>query len=391
MYKRQKYVYAMHRAGRDLAAYAEAGPRDATFTQLANLLAGERKAYQLEALLAAHRPHAGDTADMHFYGALAKLLRKQPAEAAALLRKAYDKQADEPQRAAYVRRFVQEMQQLGQPLEGYRAAPDKSVAFQMLAPGLTSEKKEKELAALLEEHGKGHAKELLYEFYMAELLLMRGEVGRAEKRFAECLAKAPPAEQWRCRNGLFRARVQAGNAVPAYLDAGSDVGTFETLARLCAEAKDGKQLGALLDSHRRAHPDDPGLTAWDLEVRWLGQDYEGALKLLAEQREFFALPRYKWKADDYRVRCLVRLKRTAEAVKEAEAVAKAKYGNRMPLALAHAAAGNVKEAVAALSEPPPAAYFLRTCYQDPDLGPLLRGEAFREFREKYPEPKDEEP
>ena len=47
--------------------------------------------------------------------------------------------------------------------------------------------------------------------------------------------------------------------------------------------------------------------------------------------------------------------------------------------------------MAALSEPPPAAYFLRTCYQDPDLGPLLRGEAFREFREKYPEPKDEEP
>jgi hypothetical protein len=27
------------------------------------------------------------------------------------------------------------------------------------------------------------------------------------------------------------------------------------------------------------------------------------------------------------------------------------------------------------------------CYRDPDLGPILRSEPFRRFRERFPEPK----
>ena len=31
---------------------------------------------------------------------------------------------------------------------------------------------------------------------------------------------------------------------------------------------------------------------------------------------------------------------------------------------------------------------LKNCYDDADLGALLRSEPFRDFREKFPEPKD---
>jgi hypothetical protein len=36
-----------------------------------------------------------------------------------------------------------------------------------------------------------------------------------------------------------------------------------------------------------------------------------------------------------------------------------------------------------------APYLLRSCYQDADLGTILRSEAFKEFRDTFPEPKDD--
>ena len=129
----------------------------------------------------------------------------------------------------------------------------------------------------------------------------------------------------------------------------------------------------------------------DLEVAWLNRDYERALKLLAERRDdVFDVPRHRWKSNDYRVRCLVKLKRTDEAVHEAEAVVKDKAGGEILLVLAHAAAGDVKQTVAVAEKMRPKAYLLRSFYQDADLSPILRGEPFRECREKFPEPKEEE-
>jgi hypothetical protein len=133
------------------------------------------------------------------------------------------------------------------------------------------------------------------------------------------------------------------------------------------------------------------VAAWEIEVKYLNQDYEGVLKLLAEnQEEVFGLPMWRWKADEYQVRCLVKLKRTQDAIREAEAVAKKPTGSRMWLLLAHAAAGDVKQTIATLEKKRPQPYFLSSCYKDPDLGPILRSEPFKEFREKFPEPTDEE-
>ncbi len=69
-------------------------------------------------------------------------------------------------------------------------------------------------------------------------------------------------------------------------------------------------------------------------------------------------------------------------------MAKRRYGNQLLLALAHASAGDVKQTIAVLEKQLPNTYLVRSCYQDRDLGPILRGEAFQELRQKFPEPKD---
>ncbi len=93
-------VYARYKAGRGLQAYAEIEPRAQTFTILANQLLADKDAAGLEKLIAAHRPHAADDPDLFYYEARAKVLLKQPAEAAALLEKAYRKQTVEFRRRA---------------------------------------------------------------------------------------------------------------------------------------------------------------------------------------------------------------------------------------------------------------------------------------------------
>jgi tetratricopeptide (TPR) repeat protein len=386
---RWKYVHAMYKAGRGLEAYGAAEPRGETFNQLANLLAADKKATEMEALIKAHRPHAGDDPGLDARAARAKVWLKQPAEAAALVKKAYQAQKDENLRKGYVNRFVLDMDEAGQMLEGYRLAPDKLSAFGALAPRLVSSKKEKELAALLDGHAKEHAGDPLCRFYRGEWHLLRGDVKQAEEAFQAAQAKGLPP--WRFRDGLFRARVKAGKAAETYHEIEPGPTTFQSLAYLCIENKDAKQLQALIDAHRKARPDDSNLPVWDMEVRWLKGDHEGVLQLLSEHDEdFFCLPRHRWKGDDYRVRSLVKLKRTKDAIAAAEAVAKRK-GNRVLLVLAHAAAGDVKQTIAALEKRKPESYLIRSCYQDTDLGPILRTEPFREFREKFPVPKEEPP
>ena len=60
-------------------------------------------------------------------------------------------------------------------------------------------------------------------------------------------------------------------------------------------------------------------------------------------------------------------------------------GNRVLLILALASRGEVKQCIAALEKSGPT-YLIGNCYRDPDLGPILRSEAFQTFRERFPEP-----
>ena len=384
------YVFVMYKAGQWQRAYAEIEPHNKTFTQLANLMANDKKGVELEALIRVHKPNARDDPDLPFYEARAKVLTKKWAEAVPLFRKAYQKQKDQFARASHQSYFLMDLAAEGRCLEGYRAAMDKSAALNTLGGRLVSQKKDKELAEVLEEHHKGGGGEPWYSFYLGELDLLRGEVRQASRHFAAALAKGKPQEQWRLRDGLFRARVRAGDAVIAYEEHKTNEGTFLSLAQLCNQNKDIKQLQALLDTHRKDKPDDPSLVSWELKLLWLRKDYEGALRFLTQHREdVFSQPQFRWQAEDYRVRSFVKLKRHDEAVRAAKDIVKKRSGDRLLLVLAHAAAGDVPQTIAAMEKPAKDAFFLRRCYEDDDLGPILRSKDFQAFRAKFPQPKED--
>jgi predicted Zn-dependent protease len=225
----------------------------------------------------------------------------------------------------------------------------------------------------------------LYPLYQGELHLLRGEVRQAEQCFSAGLGTPSSPHHWQFRQALLRVRVKMGKAAAAYREFGEAAYTFQALAALCQQEKSPGQLKDLVAAHRLADPDDPALALADAEVNWLEQDYEGALRLLRANRAGAA--GFAWKTDDYLVRCLVKLKRTNEAIQEAEAVVKKKYGNQVLLVLAHASGGEVKQTIAATDKLNPPPYLLGNCYRDADLGPILKSEPFKAFREKYPEPK----
>src|SRR5207249_4270964 len=153
-----------------------------------------------------------------------------------------------------------------------------------LARTLTNEKKAGELERLLAEHGKSDSESAGYRLYCGELHLLRGEVAQADRHFTAAFAKAPPQVGWQYRNGLIRARVKAEKVVATYQEVGPRRITFEELAQACLTERNAKELAALLAAHRRAEPDDLNVPRWELEVKWLNKDYEGALQLLAAHR-----------------------------------------------------------------------------------------------------------
>jgi tetratricopeptide (TPR) repeat protein len=381
-----QWVHAMYKAGRGMQAYNESRTRTEAFTQLANLFANDRKGTELQALVNAHRANAVDDVDVYFVEARARILLSKPAEATALFAEGCRKSQATGERGAY--QVMRELTDEGLALDAYRAATDKTFAFQTMAAYLLAKKKDKELASLLTEYAPGRGNDQQCLCYSGELSLLRGDFDAADRWFTAALANATRVEQWRARQGVFRARVKAGKAVSAYQDVKSDINNFLPLANLCVEEKDVRQLQALIDAHRMARPDDDDLAIWDVEVKWLSNDYEGTLKLLTDRREEFDTPSLRWKANDRLVRALVKLKRNADAVRQAEAATKKRFDYPLLLVLAHAAAGDAKQAAAVVEKNRPNAYLVAMCYRDPDLGPLLRSEAFREFRAKYPEPKD---
>jgi hypothetical protein len=178
-------------------------------------------------------------------------------------------------------------------------------------------------------------------------------------------------------------RFDAGRAVSAYEDIQPRLATLDALVGHCETKRDGTQLSQLIAAHRERNPSDTRLQIWEWEVAsWKGDD-EGLLRSLDDPHT--AVTRgFDWKLLELRIRSLVRLKRfdDARAVLDAR-----RHIQPVPFsrALVEATAGNVAAATAALYDCLRAGMEVSTLYQDPDLGPALRTDAFAAFRERHPE------
>jgi predicted Zn-dependent protease len=388
------YVYALGKAGRAREAYDKAPQPDQTFRQLAYLLLHDKKAPELLALIEAHWPLVGNDPELYFIDARAKVLAKRQFEAMASWQRACKLQSNADQRRYYIVYVVREMHAAGDGMAAYRGAPDRAVAFEALARQFVIEKKAAALELLLQEHTKTlkpNANEdspawVLH--YQGELALLSNRVDNAEQYFRRALARAKGAERHQIRQSHHRAQVRRGNVVNAYEEAGESTRNFEDLAKLCVTEKNAGQLAALIAARRKMDPDDPILAGWDVEVKMLAEDYAGALALLTKERETLSRSnQFGSKFDTLQVRSLIGLKRHDDAVREAKTlVERRRFRARILLILAHASAGQVKEAIGVADQRPRDRYLVSDCYRDPDVGPLLRAEPMRAFRDRFPEP-----
>lgn len=375
-----RYVLAMYRANKWLMVYQETGEsrREATFDQLVSLLTEAKQVKELRALLEARRAQGQDSANVLLADAFVRLFDNQPADAGPLFEQAYQLAPSNQQRG-FLNRFVILAEKLGHGLPAYDACPDRMAAFTMLADRFVLQKQDKELEALLQRH-RSTADGALRN-YEAELHMLRGEYPHAEQLFAADCAMNP--SNWRPRSGLFRARLKLGKVADTYREFPE---AFESLLFQCVSEKNAAQLDALLTLHREQEPDDPNFPAWELELRWLRQDYAGCVKLVQEQRSgVFALPRHRWKGDAYLVRSLVRLNRPKEAVEEADRI-RQRNGYHVLIVLASAAAGDPKKTIEVVQQLGARQSFIQSCYKDEDLAPILTGNRFKEFRERFPVP-----
>jgi tetratricopeptide (TPR) repeat protein len=382
-------VYALYKGGQATRAYTEVEPRHETFTQLAYLLTSDGKGAELKQLVETHRKQAGENAVLLYHEARAELLLKHPDQAVALFQKAYNQPGAEYLRRSWVHQFVRAMAEAGPALAAYRASPDRAGGVAAAATLLLHSKRTRELVELLDEHGKTHRDDPYRLSQAGELYLLRGDLAQAEHYFAAALRQAPAQANWVYRNGLYRTRVRAGRTVATYQEAKDRRAAFIDLASVCAIAGNAGELEALIAAHRLAAPGEAELPGWEVELRWLKKDHEGVCELLAAKRTTLLLtPRWRWKFEGYLVRGLVHTKKAGQAVKEAESLARTGRSDQLLLVLAHAANGDVKQAIAAAEKLPPGPARQR-CYQDEDLGPMLRTEAFQAFRERFPQTKKE--
>ena len=265
--------------------------------------------------------------------------------------------------------------------------PQKITAFQQMTWRYRNPKQIAEFTRLIEEHAKHHPDDPRLLLERAELHLLRGEMVQAEPILLRAKEKATPADVHSVRVALMRCRVRMGKAVETYQEYGPGAMTFQDLAFQCAFEKNPQQLEALLAAHRQAFPKFKNTAVWEVEIGWLKKDYENTARVIQAQRAaLLENQTHRWKCEGYLIRSLVRLKRNKEAVEEAEILGQKKTGSHLLQALAFAAAGDEPRTLAFLDKVKSPHYLIEDCYFDEDLGPILRSDAFRKFRERYPEP-----
>jgi tetratricopeptide (TPR) repeat protein len=333
-------------------------------------------------------------------------------EAAALFRASLTKVTDPKDRDRVRLDYFYAMAGEGHGLDAYRAVPntDAAAAFRTLADNLldfdldpderpAGREPEEELRGLIDAHRQRQPADPWLHFYTGQLHMQAKDYDAAEKEFAAGMAKPLDEEsQNRFRWTRVWARFQAGRGLSAYGEIGPSDKTFRQLAGLFNNPEHVDHLNELIEAHRKTTPIDRTLPIWEGQAHWLRKEYERAV---AQYRRDAPPPNEKddeerfeeglpWDWEQNLVRSLIRLKRFDEARHELERPTLKHY--TILRAAVAAAAGDVTgtdQELAGIAKE----RFLSpaSLYADPDLGPALRSDKFAPLRQKYPEPKKDEP
>jgi tetratricopeptide (TPR) repeat protein len=246
---RQARVLARYRLGRAESAIQEIGPREETFTQLAELMLQDRALNELAALLEAHAKAAPASPVLSWYRCRLEARQGNPATATKLFREGLAGLAD-PEREARVRTFLDDMIESGKHLDAYPAVPDPKAAFGRLVSDLALEEKAEDLARLIDLHRARYPNDLQLYRARAGLLRLRDDrAGAAEEELAGW-EKAPEEQRERDRYRVVEALYRDGLVATAYEKIEPRGAVFPQLAQLLRQDGRLAELERLLAAQR---------------------------------------------------------------------------------------------------------------------------------------------
>jgi hypothetical protein len=320
--------------------------------------------------------------------ARANIAAEQYALATAFFQQALRQpQLQDWQPASFQRIFLSELKDPDHVLEGYHVAADKKAAFRQLAGEWVLKQRELDMPKLLQRHRDFEPGDIWLRFYEAELMLRKGKAAAAEQLWAELLPEmTSKIDRDTVQRRWIVASIEQNKIASAYEKLGPGRSSFQQIASYCIKPEQHKQLTELLRIHRQHCPQDHKLLLWDVEARWLAQDYEGAVQLLEKQKDTVVLDRINgWKYRDRWVRSLLQLKKLDLARQVLQWWEQRRGMDRLLTALVQAHAGNVQAVADTMADSQRGYASTLQFYSDPDLGPLLRSEPFAPLRERFPE------
>lgn len=365
----------------------------------------------LEAVAMQMQKEDPTNADATYYMVRIALERKQLDAAIQILKQSFAQNDDATKNAS--RRIVSLLADEGHGLKVYEAAPANEALriFRELAEDLTEAfddddeekldtlKRRTEFERIVEAHRKIHPNDAWIPYYRGQIELAQNNLAEAEAAFRQSLegmTKDKNDDRLRVRGQLLEVMFTRKRGHEAYAQFGHEPGVFRQLAWQFDNAKDQAGLKKLVDTHKAKTPNDPDLIFWEGTIQYRNAEYSQAIisyrayMAVANEendesiRRVFVQPRV--------VRCLVRLKKFAEARTELKVIEDA--DSRLKPLIA-AATGEVDDTIEAIREimddKKRNTYGLYYLYMDEDLGPLLRAEPMKRVREKYPEPMNANP
>lgn len=367
-------------------AYFELRDDRNSVVDIASLLAETRRWHALEELLQRHK--AGREVALVNLSILLAVEQRNFDRATGLYQAGL-LQCDAAGHPQLTREYVHQMAEMGRSLQAYRLVTDKKTALKAAAEVLSRKKQSDELETLLKEYEKNAPGDAVIDLYRGDIELDRGDLAKAEAAYKKALATERPDLAWRCVSSLRTIRIKKGEAAQALAENADGARTFGNLAMACLTLKDAGQLDKLLAARRKLGPATPETRRWEIQLLALKKDDAAIVKTVAALRAEKAPFNDRMFLADKLVRALVHLKKHDEAVREAEAAVKVRYADRLLLVLARAAQGDVAKTIEAAERMDNGGRF--RFYRDPDLGPLLAQDAFRPFRDRFPQPADDEP
>lgn len=256
--------------------------------------------------------------------------------------------------------------------------------FRWIAWVLSDDEDWAALAVLLEAMRKKDPEEPQLATYEARLAMGRKDYRKATGLILALLPSQMEEDRRDWAESYLYAMLQLNEPFQGYekLTAGDRDLAWSGFAGRLADADRWDDLERLLAKRKALENPGPALPIWEIELLWGRKQYAEVVARVHESSPVLREleDRAAWRPFEREVRSLLRLKKTQELLARAR-----ERKNPFWLFMAHAAAGETKEAVAAFEQAMSDGVEPARFYEDPDMGPLLLSGAFEALRKKYPQ------